>query len=77
MKKTITNKKYDFQVVQDSETWRTDIIRRVTSKRSMVSKSQDGFASEDEAKKWGKEELAVFLKKLEEQNKRRNEQRQS
>jgi hypothetical protein len=76
MKKPIKNKKYDFLVVQDGDTWRTDITRRVSSKRSTVSKSQDGFASEAEAIKWGENELKTFLKKLEEQNKRRNEQRQ-
>lgn len=77
MKKTIKNKKYDFLVVQDGDRWRTDITRRVSSKRSTVSKSQGDFSSEAEAKKWGEEELKAFLKKLDEQNKRRAKQRES
>ncbi|RLA19910.1 MAG: DUF3622 domain-containing protein [Gammaproteobacteria bacterium] len=63
--------------MQDAETWRAEITRRVSSKRSTVSKSQDGFATEAEAKKWAEEELKAFLKKLNEQNKRRAEQRES
>jgi hypothetical protein len=77
MKKTIKNKKYDYRLIEDGKTWRTEITRRVSSKRTTVSKSQEGFATEDEAKKWGEEELKVFLKMLDEQNKRRAEQRKS
>ncbi|RLA16510.1 MAG: hypothetical protein DRQ56_10480, partial [Gammaproteobacteria bacterium] len=42
MEKTIKNKKYDYKIMQDAETWRAEITRRVSSKRSTVSKSQDG-----------------------------------
>ena len=63
-------KKYDYRVVQDDTGWRAEIIRRVTSKKVMVSKRQDGFASESEAKTWGEKTLKSFLDKLKERNKR-------
>ncbi len=69
-------KKYDYRVEQNDAGWTAEIIRRVTSKRMMVSKSQDGFSSEAEAKAWGEEALAAFLKNLEERNKRHSSQRE-
>jgi hypothetical protein len=68
-----TSKKYHFQVVQDGVTWRTEILRRVTAKTTVVSKQQAGFASEAEAQTWGQEEVRVFLKSTntKELNKRR------
>ncbi len=68
-------KKYDYRVVQATAGWRAEIIRRVTSKKTMVSKSQDGFCSESEAKEWGEQALKSFLKSLDERNKRRSSQR--
>jgi len=63
-------KKYDYRVVQGDTGWRAEIMRRVTSKKVMVSKRQDGFASESEAKTWGEKTLKSFLDKLKERNKR-------
>jgi hypothetical protein len=67
------SKKYDYLVAQDDNGWTTEIIRRVTSRTSVVSKSQSGFATEVEAHEWGKKEVNAFLKKLNlgEQEKRR------
>ena len=53
--------KYDFQVTQDNSSWSAQIIRRVTSKKTVVSKSQDGFPSEADAEEWGQKELENFL----------------
>ncbi len=61
-------KKYEIRVVQNDSKWSAEIVRRVTSKKTTVSKAQDGFASEAEAKTWGDTELKVFLKKLKERN---------
>ena len=61
-------RKYEVQVVQKDSKWSAEIVRRVTSKKTTVSKMQDGFASEAEAKTWGDQELKVFLKKLKERN---------
>ena len=68
------SKKYDYRISQDKKTWTTEIIRRVTSKRTTVSKTQDGFATEAEAKAWGESELASFLANLTKKNKRDSEQ---
>jgi len=69
------SKKYDYRISQNKKTWTAEIIRRVTSKRTAVSKSQDGFATEAEAKAWGEKELAAFLENLAERNKRDSAQR--
>ena len=68
-------KKYTSQITQDGDSWKAEIIRQVTSRRTMVSKSQDGFASEAEAQIWAESELKMFMKKLSEHNKRHSEVR--
>mgnify|MGYP000271023269 CR=1 FL=1 len=68
-------KKYDCRVAQDDTGWTAEIIRKITSKKIVVSKSQGGFASESEAQEWGKTELETFLKNLSNRNKRHSEQR--
>ena len=68
-----TNKRYNSQVRKDetSGLWRAEILRRASSKRNVVSKTQDGFATEDEANKWAEAELVEFLA-LNERNKRKS-----
>lgn len=68
-----TNKRYDFRVSADetSGLWRAEILRRATSKRSVVSKMQDGFATEEEASQWAESTLAEFLA-LNERNKKQS-----
>jgi hypothetical protein len=70
-----THKKYDCRITQEGTSWTAEIIRRVTSKRTAVSKSQDGFATEAEAQVWGEKELKSFLDNLADRNKRDSEQR--
>lgn len=67
------SKKYDYRVVPAGTAWAVEIIRRVTSKSSVVSKIQDGFATEAEAQEWGQQEAETFLKNfnLNKQKKRR------
>lgn len=65
-----TGKKYDFRVVQGSDGWSAEIVRRITTKKTVVSRSQGGFASEAEAQAWGQEELKVFLQRQSERNRR-------
>ncbi len=69
------SKKYDFRIVQDEMSWTGEIVRKVTSSKSVVSKRREGFATEAEAQKWCEEELKVFLQKLSEQNKRHADRR--
>jgi Protein of unknown function (DUF3622) len=68
------SKKYDYRVSKDDAGWTTQIIRRVSSKKTLVTKSQGGFASEAEAQAWGQDEVKTFLKNLNlgEQKKRRD-----
>ena len=66
-------KKYDCRVINEGDNWAAEIIRRKTSKETVVSKHQGGFASEHDAQEWGKEELKSFLNNLSERNKRRSE----
>jgi len=68
-------KKYNYRVVQDGANWAAEIVRRVTTKKTVVSKSQGGFATESEAQEWGNKELAVFSKNLSERNKLDSEKR--
>ena len=68
-------KKYNYRIVEDKTGWAAEIIRRVTSQKTIVSKRQDGFATEAEAEVWGQEELETFVKNLAERNKRRSGQR--
>lgn len=68
--------KYDFKVKQEKSGWSAQITRRATAKKTIVSKSQDGFASESEAKAWGQKELELFLQNLKNRNQRHSSQRQ-
>ena len=68
--------KYDFQVTQDNSSWSAQIIRRVTSKKTVVSKSQDGFPSQADAEEWGQKELENFMHNLKNRNQRHSSQRQ-
>jgi hypothetical protein len=65
------SKKFELRVVQNDTGWTVEIIRQKTAKETIVSKSQDGFASEAEAQAWGETELVSFLEALTERNKRR------
>lgn len=61
-------KKYEFCVKQENTGWTTEIVRKVTAKRTIVSKRQKGFSSESEAQKWGESELKAILQSVHERN---------
>ncbi len=65
-------KKYNYRIKQHDQCWTAEIIRKVTSKKTTVSKKQEGFASESEAQKWAEETLKEFLQNLNDNNKRRS-----
>ena len=67
--------KFDFRITQDGEQWNAEITRRVSARRTSVSKRKKGFESEALATEWAKETLADFLKNLQEGNKRKSEKR--
>jgi len=68
-------KKFDYQIKQDANTWSAEITRRVSARRSSVSKQQDGFASEALAIEWATVELAGFLEKQKQANARKSDRR--
>ncbi|MGO2418411.1 MAG: DUF3622 domain-containing protein [Vibrio casei] len=66
------SKKYDFQLVKKRNGWAAEIIRQITSRRTIVSKRQLGFTTEAEAKEWAEKELVEFQKIQTERNKRKS-----
>ncbi|HBV77324.1 DUF3622 domain-containing protein [Vibrio casei] len=66
------SKKYDFQLVEKRNGWAAEIIRQITSRRTIVSKRQLGFTTEAEAKEWAEKELVEFQKIQTERNKRKS-----
>lgn len=56
-----TEKKFTVRVVQENETWAAELVRRVSARRTKVSKRQDGFSSEAEATAWAEKELKQLL----------------
>lgn len=64
-------KKYDFNLVLVDGSWTAEIVRKITSKKTVVSKSQAGFASEAEAQIWAETELKGFLQNQIDRNARR------
>ena len=58
---------------RSDDSWTAEVVRRVTSKKSVVTKSQQGFATDDEAEAWGQNEVKILVKttNLNERNKRR------
>lgn len=66
-----TSKKYSSKITQENDTWTAQILRRKTARETLVSKSQDGFATEAAANEWAETELVSYLKSLNERNKRR------
>ena len=67
--------KFEFQVMQDGDVWNATITRRVSARRTSVSKQKKGFSSEALATEWAKETLAQFLENLQEGNKRKADKR--
>jgi len=67
--------KFDFRITQDNDQWNAEITRRVSARRTSVSKRKKGFTSEALATEWAKETLAGFLANLQEGNKRKSERR--
>lgn len=67
------SKKYTSRVTQGDAGWLAEIVRRMTAKKSIVTKSKAGFSSEAEAQTWVEAELKAFLVRLSEQSKQRSD----
>jgi hypothetical protein len=68
-------KKYSFSVEKNDAEWAVSILRRASSRKTVVSKRQAGFASEEEATAWGESELKSFQQQQAERNKRKAKDR--
>ena len=69
-------KKFDYKIVQDGEKWHAEITRRVSARKTSVSKRKKGFETQEAAELWSKEQLEIFLQNLQERNKRKAEKRE-
>lgn len=67
--------KFDYCIKQNDTKWDAEITRRVSARRTIVSKQKKGFETQDLAQQWAKEKLADFLKNLQLGNKRKAEKR--
>lgn len=67
--------KFDFNVKQQGEQWDAEITRRVSARKTTVSKRKKGFETEQLATDWAKEQLADYLNNLQASNQRKAEKR--
>jgi len=67
--------KFDYCITQDGDKWHAEITRRVTARRTSVSKQKKGFESEESARVWAKETLADFVENLQTATKRKADKR--
>lgn len=70
-----TSKKYQIKIEQRDADWTAQITRRVSAKKAVVTKKQDGFASEAEAMEWAEAALTEFTATLSSSNQRHGQQR--
>ena len=71
----MTSKKYQSNIEQIDNTWTARITRQISSQKTHVSKQQEGFKTEDEAKQWADKRLIEFAGIQQSTNKRQNTQR--
>jgi len=67
--------KFDYRIKQDGEKWNAEITRRVSARRTSVSKRENGFDTQEMAEQWAKQELIGFLENLQAGNIRKAEKR--
>jgi len=68
----MSSKKYQSEILQEGDNWTARITRQVTSRKSLISKQQDGFNSEAEASVWAAAALADFISTQKSANTRPN-----
>ena len=69
------NQKYSYTVEAQQDSWEATILRQASYKTTVVSKQQQGFASEEEATQWAQETLQNFMQQQVERNQRKSEKR--
>ena len=70
------NKKFAIRVTEKRASWTAEITRQVTSRKTVVSKREMGFESEELAQAWAEKEMLGFVKNQAERNERKGQQRQ-
>ena len=71
----MSSKKYQSEVLEENGQWIARINRRLSSRKSKVSKEQGGFSSESEAQAWADEALSEFINTQQTANSRQGESR--
>lgn len=56
------NPKFAIRVTEKRNGWSAEITRQVTSRKTMVSKRETGFDSEEKAQAWAEQELRASSK---------------
>ncbi len=69
--------KFAVRVTEKRSGWCAEITRQVTSRKTVVSKRETGFESEELAKAWGEKELAQFIQNQTERSTRKSAQRKA
>ncbi|MGB5444500.1 MAG: DUF3622 domain-containing protein [Psychromonas sp.] len=67
--------KFAYHITQDGDKWHAEITRRVTARKTSVSKQKKGFESEESAQEWAKETLAEFIANQQVATKRKADKR--
>ncbi|MBT2955631.1 DUF3622 domain-containing protein [Vibrio anguillarum] len=69
------SKKFTIKVTEKRNGWAAEIVRQVTSRRSVVSKREMGFESEAQAQAqtqaWAEKELSGFIENQAKRNERK------
>ena len=71
----MSSKKYQSDVVQDGAQWTARITRQITSRKSIISKQQEGFSNEAEAVAWAETNLTDFISTQKNANSRQGSSR--
>ncbi|EKO3558227.1 MULTISPECIES: DUF3622 domain-containing protein [Vibrio] len=65
------SKKFTIKVTEKNNGWAAEIVRQVTSRRTVVSKREMGFESEAQAQAWAEKELIGFIESQAKRNERK------
>ncbi len=71
----MSSKKYQSEVLEENGQWTARINRRLSSRKSKVSKEQSGFSSESDAQAWADDALSEFINTQQTANNRQGESR--
>ncbi|MCG9697538.1 DUF3622 domain-containing protein [Shewanella sp. Isolate11] len=70
------DKKYALRVVETEQGWSAQVTRRMTARKTVVTKKKEGFATQEEASEWGNKALQAIVENLMVRNERRAKSRE-